>query len=84
MFGRATIRLGIGPHSSCLLSRNCQRRSVVQVDGATVESGNRYSVTELAQHQQRTTVMPTPCDVIFYAAGRVGPAGVFRPMHISN
>jgi len=36
------------------------QHSVVQVDSATVESGNRYSVTELAQHQQRTTVMPTP------------------------
>jgi len=40
-----------------LLSCNCQRRSVVQVNSATVESGNRYSVSELAQHQQLTAVM---------------------------
>ena len=40
----------------------------------TVESGNRYSVNELAQHQQRTAVMPTPswCHCC-YVAGRVGP-----------
>jgi len=30
----------------------------VQVDRATIETGNRYSVTELAQHQQRTAVRP--------------------------
>lgn len=56
-----------------LLSCNYQRRSVVQLDSATVESGNRYSVTELAQHQQRTAVMPTSyVTSLFYAAGRVG------------
>jgi len=32
----------------------------VQVNSATVESGNRYSVTELVQHQQRTAVLTTP------------------------
>ena len=44
-----------------LLSRSCQRHSVMlmQVDSATVESGNRYSVTELAQHQPCTAVMLT-------------------------
>jgi len=30
---------------------HCQRHSVVQVGSTTVESGNRYSFTELAQHQ---------------------------------
>ena len=45
-----------------LLSRSCKRRSVVQGGSATVESGDRYSVMELAQHQQRTAaVVPTPC-----------------------
>jgi len=33
--------------------------AVVQVYSATVDAGNWYSVTELAQHQQRTAVMPT-------------------------
>jgi len=42
------------------LSCNSQWRSVVQVNSATVESGNRYSVTELVQHQQRTAVLTTP------------------------
>jgi len=32
----------------------------MQVDSAVIGSGNRYSVTKLAQHQQRTAVMPVP------------------------
>jgi len=65
-----------------LLSCNCQRRSVLQVDNATVESGNN-SVTELAHHQQRTAVMPTPCVMsLFFCAlminrwSRAGPRPV--------
>ena len=32
----------------------------MQIDSASVQSGNQYSVTELVQQQQCTAVMPTP------------------------
>jgi len=51
------IRSPIWATTEHLILSNCQQHSVVQVDNATVEFGNRYSVTEqseLAQHQQCT------------------------------
>ena len=58
-----------------LLSYNCQRRSVVLIDNPTVESENRYSLTELAQHQQHTAVMTMPYVSSFLRRGLswIGP-----------
>ena len=66
----------------------------MQVHSATVESGNRYSVTELAQHQQCTAVMPTPYMMplflcqgrdksgwarLWSVLGQAGPGGTLAP-----
>jgi len=61
----------------------------VHVDSATVEPGNRYWVTELAQHQQRTALIPTvQLDWLVSGTARSnfgsGQASIFRPMHIST
>jgi len=33
MFGRATIRLGIGPHSSCAMSQDSTKRACFIISG---------------------------------------------------
>jgi len=50
-----------------LFSRNCERYSVLQVGSAT---GNRYSITELAQHQQtaHSSNANAICDVIVFTS----------------
>jgi len=71
-----------------LLSCSCQRRSVVKVGSATVDSDNRYAVTELSQHPSALSsnanvirdVIVSCCEPI---AGP-GRARVFRPKHIST